>query len=92
MELLHMYICACLLFRRFLAWRPAKECNFLPRCFWNIASLRIGIETIAYAHTVTFPPRTKYRNEARHLAEDWKLSNETWKFIGVFNGSRLRVV
>ena len=51
-----------------------------------------AIETIAYgAHIVTFQPR-KIRFEDRHLVEDWKLSNGTWKFIGVFDGSRLRLV
>ena len=51
---------------------------------------QIAIETIEYgAHTVTFQSRTKYRNEDRHLVEDWRLSNGTWKFIGVFDGSRL---
>ena len=44
------------------------------------------------AHTVTFQPRPKYPIEDRHLVEDWKLSNGTWKFIGVFDGSHLRLV
>ena len=54
---------------------------------------QIAIETIVYgAHTVTFQPRPKYPIEDRHLVEDWKLSNGTWKFIGVFDGSHLRLV
>ena len=54
---------------------------------------QIAIESITYGvHTVAFQPRTKCRNEDRHLVEDWKLSNGTWKFIGVFDGSRLRLV
>ena len=53
---------------------------------------RIAIETIDYgAHTVAFQPRTKCLNEDRHLVEDWKLSNGSWKFIGVFDGSRSRL-
>jgi hypothetical protein len=54
---------------------------------------QIAIETIAYgAHTVSFQPRTQYPIEDRHLVEDWKLSNGTWKFIGIFDGSCLRLV
>jgi hypothetical protein len=54
---------------------------------------QIAIETIVYgAHTVTFQPRAQYPIEDRHLVEDWKLSNGTWKFIGVFDGTRLRIV
>jgi hypothetical protein len=50
---------------------------------------QIAIETIEYSgHTITFQPRTKCRNEDRHLVKDWKLSNGTWKFIGVSDGSR----
>ena len=43
------------------------------------------------AHTVSFQPK-KCPSEDRHLVEDWKLSNGTWKFLGVFDGSRLRLV
>ena len=53
---------------------------------------RIAIETVTCgAHTVTFQPRTQYI-EDRHLVEDWKLSNGIWKFIGIFDGSRFRLV
>ena len=53
---------------------------------------QIAIGTIAHgAHTVSFQPK-KCPNEDRHLVEDWKLSNGTWKFLGVFDGSRLRLV
>ena len=52
---------------------------------------QIAIETVVCgAHTVTFQPRTQYPIEDRHLVEDWKLSNGTWKFIGIFDGFRLR--
>ena len=54
---------------------------------------QIAIETVACgAHTVTFQPRTQYPIEDRHLVEDWKLSNGTWKFIGIFDGSCLKLV
>ena len=54
---------------------------------------RIAIETVTCgAHTVTFQPRTEYPIEDRHLVEDWKLSNGTWKIIGIFDGSRLSLV
>ena len=54
---------------------------------------QIANETITYgAHTVAFQPCTQYPIEDRHLVEDWKLSNGTWKFIGIFDGSRLRLV
>ena len=53
---------------------------------------RIAIETVTCgAHTVTFQPRTQYLIEDRHLVEDWKLSNEIWKFIGILDGSHLLV-
>ncbi|KAF8968819.1 phosphatase 2C-like domain-containing protein [Flammula alnicola] len=48
---------------------------------------RVSVATVMYgAHTIAFQPRTEYRSEDRHLVEDWKLSNGTWKFIGVFDG------
>ena len=54
---------------------------------------QIALETVACgAHTVTFQPRTQYRIEDRHLVEDWILSNRIWKFIGIFDGSRLSLV
>ena len=54
---------------------------------------QIAIETVAFgAHTVTFQPRTQHPIEDRHLVEDWELSNGTWKFIGIFDGSRLCLV
>ena len=54
---------------------------------------QIAIETVTCgAHTVTFQPRNQYPIEDRHLVEDWKLSNGTWKFIGIFDGSCLRLV
>ena len=54
---------------------------------------RITIETVTCgAHTVTFQPRTQYPIEDRHLVEDWKLSTGIWKFIGIFDGSRLLLV
>ena len=53
---------------------------------------QIAIGSIAYgAHTVTFQPRINLSIKDRHLVEDWKLSNGTWKFIGVFDGSHLRL-
>ena len=49
--------------------------------------------TYMSVHSVhDFQPRTQYPIEDRHLVEDWKLSNGNWKFIGIFDGSCLRLV
>ena len=67
-------------------------CSSLPR----VSSLRnspIAIETILNGvQTVTFQPRTKFPIEDRCLVEVWKFSNGTWKFTGVFDGSRLLLI
>jgi hypothetical protein len=53
---------------------------------------RVSVATVTCgAHTVAFQPsrRPEYRIEDRHLVEEWELADGTWKFIGVFDGTRV---